>query len=426
MLAASATFTVAAGIERDCIPSGGGPTERFHIADESEILSGRTTDVYFQRTEEVLRAEGKDEEPVVAEVTTGQLPQGWPWGIFCGLEEAVNLLEGRPLDLYALPEGTLFSPRSHGGVRVPVAVLDGPYGTFARYETPLLGLLCQATAIATKAARVKRAAGPLEVTSFGVRRMHPALAPMIDRAAYVGGLDAVSSLLGADLIGEAPRGTMPHALTIVLGGPEEAFRAYDRRVETGVPRIALVDTYLDEVREALLAAESIPDLAGVRLDTPGSRRGDFPEIVRQVRWELDQRGYEGVKIYASGGLDEENIPDLAAAGAVGFGVGTSVSDAPTINFALDIVEVDGRPAAKRGKYSGRKDVFRCPTDLTYEVGSSPPPCPQCQGTMEGVLVQYLEAGKLVADLPSPREIRESVLAQLSRLSESQGEPEKVD
>jgi nicotinate phosphoribosyltransferase len=249
---------------------------------------------------------------------------------------------------------------------------------------------------------------------------------MIDRAAYVGGLDAVSSLIGADLIGEAPQGTMPHALTVVLGGPEEAFRAYDRRVEPGVPRVALVDTYLDEVREALLAAESIPNLTGVRLDTPGSRRGDFPEIVRQVRWELDQRGYEGVKIYTSGGLDEENIPDLAAAGAVGFGVGTSVSAAPTINFALDIVEVDGRPAAKRGRYSGRKDVFRCPKDLTFEVGASPPPCPECQGTMEDVLVQYLEAGKLVADLPSPREIRRSVLAQLGRLSGSQGEPEKVD
>ncbi|MDX1534339.1 MAG: nicotinate phosphoribosyltransferase, partial [Thermoplasmata archaeon] len=274
--------------------------ERFHIADESEILAGQTTDVYFQRAEEMLRAEGKDQEQVVAEVTAGRLPEGWPWGIFCGLEEAVNLFEGRPVDFYALPEGTLFTPRSHGGIRVPVAVIEGPYGSFGRYETPLLGLLCQATAIATKAARVKRAAGPLEVMSFGVRRLHPALSPMVDRAAFVGGFDGVSSLLGAELIGEPPRGTMPHALTIVLGDPEAAFQSYDRTVEAGVPRIALVDTYLDEVREAVLAAETIPELAGVRLDTPDSRRGDFPEIVRQVRWELDRRGYERVGIYASG------------------------------------------------------------------------------------------------------------------------------
>ncbi|MEE9592911.1 MAG: nicotinate phosphoribosyltransferase [Thermoplasmata archaeon] len=398
--------------------------ERFHIASESEILAGRTTDVYFQRTEEVLQAEGKDGEAVVAEVTAGRLPEAWPWGIFCGLEETVNLLEGRPLDLYALPEGTLFAPRSHGGVRVPVAVLDGPYGAFARYETPLLGLLCQATAIATKAARVKRAAGSNEVMAFGVRRMHPALAPMIDRAAYAGGLDAVSSLIGADLIGEAPQGTMPHALTIVLGSPERAFQAFDRHAEAGIPRIALVDTYLDEVQEALLAAESVPNLAGVRLDTPDSRKGDFPEIVREVRWELDQRGFEAVKIYVSGGLDERTIPDLIAAGAVGFGVGTSVADAPTVNFALDIVEVAGRPAAKRGKYSGRKGVFRCPEDFTYEVGPTAPSCPQCGGNMEDILVQYLEEGKQVRTLPTPTEIRDSVLAQLDKLSSRESLVEK--
>jgi nicotinate phosphoribosyltransferase len=400
--------------------------ERFYIADESDILSGRTTDVYFQRTEEVLRAEGKDSTPVVAEVTTGDLPQAWPWGIFAGLEEAVNMLEGHPFDLFALPEGTLFSPRSLGGIRVPIAVLDGPYGSFGRYESPLLGLLCQATGIATKAAQVKRSAGAHEVISFGVRRMHPALAPMIDRASYIGGLDAVSSLMGAELVGEEPRGTMPHALTIVMGSPEKAFKAFDRHVEADVPRIALVDTYLDEVREALQAAESITNLTGVRLDTPASRRGDFPEIVRQVRWELDQRGHEEVKIYVSGGLDETTIPPLVAAGAVGFGVGTSVSDAPTVNFALDIVEVAGRPAAKRGKYSGRKGVFRCPEDFAYEVGPAPPSCPQGHGTMDDVLVPYLKDGERVRDPPSPSEMRESVLTQLARLPDPRTEPEKVD
>ncbi|MEE9163678.1 MAG: nicotinate phosphoribosyltransferase, partial [Thermoplasmata archaeon] len=210
------------------------------------------------------------------------------------------------------------------------------------------------------------------------------------------------------------------------GGAEKAFRAFDRQVEAGVPRIALVDTYLDEVQEALLAAESVPDLTGVRVDTPASRRGNFPEIVRQVRWELDQRGYKNVKIYASGGLDETTIPELIAAGAAGFGVGTSVSDAPTVNFALDIVEVAGRPAAKRDRYGGRKEVFRCPEDLTIEVGSVSPPCPQCQGPMQNALVQYLEEGNRVRELPRPSAIRETVLAQLVKLADPIGEPEKVD
>lgn len=389
---------------------------RFHIADEDEILAGKTTDVYFQRAETVLRQEGKAETSVVAEVTVGHLPERWEWGVFCGLEEALHLLEGHAISLSALPEGTLFRPRSPGGVRIPVLVLEGPYGAFTLLETPLLGLLCQATAVATKASRVKKAAGDREVISFGIRRMHPALAPMIDRAAYLGGFDGVSSLAGAEAIGQVPRGTMPHALTIVLGSPKKAFAAFDRHMPSEVPRITLVDTYLDEVTEAIEAAETVSHLVGVRLDTPASRRGDFVEIVQQVRWELDVRGHTEVQIFVSGGIDEEAIPPLVAAGVDGFGVGTSVSNAPTVDFSLDVVEVEGRPAAKRGKFSGRKEVFRCVEDLTYEVGREAPACPVCGREMVPALVQYLQAGKRVAEPPSVETLREEVLAQLDRVS----------
>ena len=110
-----------------------------------------------------------------------------------------------------------------------------------------------------------------------------------------------------------------------------------------MPRIALVDTYCDEKGEALLAAETLGEaLAGVRLDTPASRRGRFTDIIREVRWELDLRGFHQVRIYVSGALDEENIPELRAAGAEGFGVGTHLSNAPVVDFALDVVEVDGK------------------------------------------------------------------------------------
>lgn len=373
--------------------------------------------MYFQRTKEILRAEGKDATPVVAEFTAGRLPQGWEWGVFCGLEEAVRLLEGHPVDLYALPEGTLFRPRSHRGIRVPVMVVEGPYGAFCVYETPLLGFVCQATAIATKAARVKRLAGDREVVSFGVRRMHPALAPMIDRAAFVGGLDAVSSLAGAEAVHRPPKGTMPHALAIVLGSPQAAFRAFHKHVGKDVPRIALVDTYLDEVAEALAACEAIPGLEGVRLDTPASRKGDFAEIVRQVRWELDVRGYEKVKVFVSGGLDEADLPPLVEAGAEGFGVGTSVSNAPTVNLAMDLVEVEGKPAAKRGKYSRRKEVYRCEEDFTYLVGWEASACPTCGKTTRPMLEPFLKGGEPVGELPEPAALRERVLGQLAALPE---------
>ena len=188
-----------------------------------------------------------------------------------------------------------------------------------------------------------------------------------------------------------------------------------------VPRIALVDTYFDEKTESIMAAEALKDhLDGVRLDTPGSRRGDFPEIIREVRWELDARGYKDVKIYVSGGLDDESVKILGEAGADGFGVGTSVSNAPTIDFALDITEAEGKLVAKRGKLGGRKKVWRCPNcliDIVSRIDESQPTCPKCNGETKPMLQPLIEKGKVVAKLPSVDEIRTYVLEQLQKTSE---------
>src|SRR6059036_1642320 len=147
---------------------------------------------------------------------------------------------------------------------------------------------------------------------------------------------------------------MPHSLIIAMRDQVKAWKSFNKHMPKKVPRIALVDTYFDEKTEAILAAEALgKDLYGVRLDTPSSRRGNFAEIVREVRWELDSRGFNKVKIYVSGGLNDESIKRLSDAGADGFGVGTSVSNAPTIDFALDIVESEGRLVAKRGKLGGK-------------------------------------------------------------------------
>src|SRR5213079_1143113 len=244
------------------------PTGRdFYVATPEEIRDGRTTDVYFLRTLDILKKAGKDRTRVVAEVTAGTLPNGWPWGILCGVEEAVHLLTGRPVSLWSLPEGSLFPARTARGIPVPVMILEGAYGDWAVYETPVLGLICQASGIATKASRLRKLAAGKQLLSFGVRRMHPGIAPLIERSAYVAGADAITTPLGAELFGAPAMGTMPHALVIVMGGPREAFAAVHKFLEAKVPRIALVDTYYDEKTEALLAVEAIPDLTGVRLDT---------------------------------------------------------------------------------------------------------------------------------------------------------------
>jgi nicotinate phosphoribosyltransferase len=314
----------------------------FHIASPEDIKGGRTTDVYFQRTKKILEAKGKDDVHVVMEVTIGSPPDNHPWGVLCGVEEVARLLEGLPVDVYCMPEGSLFHSEDSLGYRSPVLTVEGTYHGFCEYETPLLGFICQESAVASRAAYVRVAAGDKPVIGFGVRRIHPSLAPAMDRASYVGGLDGVSSIIGAETCGLQPTGTMPHALMIAFGDQVEAWKAYDEVVEPESPRVILVDTYYDEKTEAIMAAETLGKrLYGVRLDTPSSRRGSFPKIVKEVRWELNLRGYEGVKIFVSGGLNEDTVKELAEAGADAFGVGTWVSGAPTLDFAMDIVEVDG-------------------------------------------------------------------------------------
>jgi len=162
---------------------------------------------------------------------------------------------------------------------------------------------------------------------------------------------------------------MPHALAICFGRGEQeaAWRAFDEAVDESVPRIALCDTYSDEVDEVLRAVETLGDrLDGVRLDTTGSRRGDFRHIVREVQWELDVRGHEGIDVYVSGGLGPDDLRALRDV-VDGFGVGGYVSNADPVDFALDIVAVDGRSAAKRGKLSGAKAVYRT-ADGAHAVG----------------------------------------------------------
>src|SRR5256712_3023013 len=159
---------------------------------------------------------------------------------------------------------------------------------------------------------------------------------MIDRSCYIGGFDEVSSIVGGKLLGKDPAGTMPHSLIIAMGDQVRAWKSFNKHMPKKVPRIALVDTYYDEKAESIMAAEALgKDLYGVRLDTPSSRRGNFAEIVREVGWGLDSRGYTHVKILVSGGLNDESGAQLSLAGVDGFVVGTSVRNAPGIGLAMD-------------------------------------------------------------------------------------------
>jgi len=383
---------------------------RFHLATPDEIKSGRVVDVYFTRTVEILRARGIRKR-AKAEVRVKSLPDGWRWAILAGIEEAAHLLEGLPVDVDAMDEGTAFEPYQ------PVLTIEGVYVEWAAYETALLGLLCQASGIATKAARCKKAAGDRPVISFGARRMHPGLAPMIERNAFIGGCDGVAVVKSAELIEADPVGTIPHALVLIVGDAVEAVRAFHEVIDPRVRRVALVDTLQDEKFEAVRVAEALgPNLYAVRLDTPSSRRGDFFRILEEVRWELDYRGFRHVKLIASGGVDEVEIARLNPV-ADGYGVGTAIANAPVLNFALDIVEIDGAPMAKRGKHSGSKQVYRCRAcrRTTVRPAHEPAPGCPCGGVEEALLRPLIRQGQLARELPPARTLRAHVLDQLRHL-----------
>ncbi len=389
------------------------------IADEKNVRSGSTMDIYFERTKKILDEKGLGNTDVWAEFTCSSLPRGWPWAVFCGLEEVMRLMEGTNVDLYSIPEGTLFKARSPNSVRVPLMNINGIYTEFGVIETAILGMICQPSGIATAAARTKIAANWKTVFAFGNRRMHPAISGVIDRSAYIGGCDAVSSPYGAKIIKQQPLGTTPHALMLMMGGNEAAFRAFDEIIEPEVPRIMLIDTFSDERTGAMEACRSVKNLKGVRLDTPGSRRGNFRELINEVRWELDINGFQDVGITVSGGLDEKSVAEIADTCVTSFGVGTSISNAPTLDLSMDIVEKNSVPISKRGKFGGRKYPYRCPDCLTMDVSLSANDDIKCQCgcKMEPIEQQVLKDGKRVMPERSATEIREYVLKQLKQISE---------
>ncbi len=390
----------------------------FYSASDQDILTGKASDVYFERSIDAA-SKVKHEANVVAEFTvSGPKDQ---WVNFSGLAEVVAMLKGKKVDLYAIPEGTLVDTRDADGRPVPFMKIVGNYDDFGEFETALLGFICQSTGISTYSTRIRMELGETPFFSFGIRRMHPAISPMIDRAAYIGGADGVSGILGAKVIGLSPVGTMPHALSLIFGDDRAWEMTVKKAGKEGVKTL-LIDTYMDEKFAAIKAAEMFPDLDYIRLDTPSSRRGSFPNLLREVRWELDLRGYKNVKLMVSGGLKLENLAELKESGADSFGIGTSISSAAPYDFAMDIVELNGSPHTKRGKFSGSKSVLRCDKcrkHLVVPITDEGMSC-QCGGSMENLMQKFISQGETARKSEEAREIRERALSEIEFLKRSSG------
>ncbi|MGB9839853.1 nicotinate phosphoribosyltransferase, partial [Thermovenabulum sp.] len=247
-------------------------------------------------------------------------------------------------------EGETFNPKE------TILRIVGPYEEFGIYETALLGILAQSSGWATAARECREAAKDKMFICFGARHVHPAVAPVMERAAIVGGASNASCILAAKILKRQPSGTIPHAAILIAGDTVTVAKAYDEIMPPDSPRIILVDTFKDEAEEALNVAEALKGaLEGIRLDTPSERGGVTKELVNEVRQRLNQKGYNNVKIFVSGGLTPDKIRELSEAGADAFGVGSYISGASPIDMTMDIKMVDGVPVAKRGRIPGLID-----------------------------------------------------------------------
>ena len=316
------------------------PTRNFYSATPEEIKNGYTTDIYFVSAQEVLRHLNLKDTIVTAEI----FPRGS--GVMCGVPEVLNLLSSTPVEIWSLSEGEEFSPKE------VVMRIKGPYSAFGVFETPILGILAHSSGWATAARECKVAAGEKIVLCFGARHVHPAVAPVMERSAIVGGADGAACILGAKLAGKEPGGTIPHAAILIVGDTVIAAQVFQEVIPPHYSRIILVDTFKDEAEESLRVARALgANLEGVRLDTPEERGGVTPGLVEEVRTRLDQAGFSQVKIVVSGGLNPARIQTLKDKVDI-FGVGSYISGRSPIDMTMDLKEIGGERIAKRGRLPG--------------------------------------------------------------------------
>ncbi|OJV64483.1 MAG: nicotinate phosphoribosyltransferase [Clostridiales bacterium 38-18] len=317
------------------------PDRLMHSATHEEIINGHTTDVYFLRTLDILGELDLAESEVVAEIFPRKA------GMLAGVNEVINLLKGRNLEIWAVDEGERFEPKD------TVMRIKGKYKDFAIFETTLLGMMASASGWATASSIIKEACGDKFFLCFGARHVHPAVAPVMERAAIVGGAGGVSCILAAKLGGIEPSGTVPHSAMLVAGDTVKVAETYNKLAAPDHNRIVLVDTFKDEVEEAIRVAKALDGkLSGIRLDTPSERGGVTPGLVKEMRAKLDLEGFNYVKIFVSGGLTPEKIKTLIEAGADAFGVGSYISAASPIDMTMDLKVVNGKSVAKRGRIPG--------------------------------------------------------------------------
>jgi nicotinate phosphoribosyltransferase len=247
--------------------------------------------------------------------------------------------------LHSVAEGEIIFPNE------PVLRAEGTILETQIIETLTLNFLNFQSLIATKASRLKFAAGDRMVIDFGLRRAQGLGGIHASRAAVIGGIEATSNVFSAYAYDLKPSGTMAHSWVESFDSELEAFRQFARIFPEN--SIFLVDTY-DTLQSGIPHAITVAyemkqkghSLKGVRLDS-----GDFAYLSKHARAMLDQAGLPEVKIVASNQLDEHIIKSLEEQGARIdiFGVGTNLvigREDAALDGVYKLSEYNGQPKIK--------------------------------------------------------------------------------
>jgi nicotinate phosphoribosyltransferase len=321
-------------------------------------------------------------------------------------------------DVEAMPEGTVFFADE------PILRVAAPMPAAQLVETRLMNILHFQTLAASKAARMRLAAPGKLLVDFGLRRAHGAEAALLAaRASYLAGFEGTATVQ-AGALWEIPLfGTMAHSYVQAFDDEAKAFETFARARPDGLT--LLIDTYDTEAaaRKVVRLAPKLKAI-GIRIRAVRLDSGDLLALSRSVRAILDAGGLNTTTIFASGGLDEDDLKAFVAAGAPidGYGLGTALttsSDAPALDCAYKLEEYAGLARRKRsaGKatWPGRKQVWRTDDDgrmagdvITLEGDGQ---------SGEPLLVPVMRVGHRVAPSPDLREIRARAAQSLAGLPE---------
>ncbi|MGH3861769.1 nicotinate phosphoribosyltransferase [Actinokineospora sp.] len=309
-------------------------------------------------------------------------------------------------DVDGYPEGELYFPGS------PILTVTGTFADAVVLETLALSILNHDSAIVSAGARMASAANGRPIIEMGSRRTHEHAAVSSARAAFLAGFSTTSNLEAGRTFAIPTTGTCAHAFTLLHDSEKAAFEAQIAAVGTGTT--LLVDTY--DITQGIATAIEVAgtELGAIRIDS-----GDVGVLARQAREQLDELGATQTRIVVSGDLDEYAIAALRAEPVDAYGVGTSLvtgSGAPTAGMVYKLVEVTGRPVAKRSSHKesrgGRKLALRRhkPTGTALEevVHFAEGERPEAGEHDRPLQIPLMRAGQPVAGLPTLEDSRQRV------------------